>query len=150
LGGRALVASERPAVVESHHALDDGEVGPGRTVREERPDQLRPDEYRVEVAPGPAAGQRVVPGVDVVRPDLEPGHPYPLGGEGGEQSGGDGGLAVPGCRRGDDDPRDVYHSMPCCPLRPASIGCLTLLISVTRSATSTSSGAASRPVMTTC
>ena len=40
--------------------------------------------------------------------------------------------------------------MPRWPLRPASIGCLTLAISVTRSAASISRCGASRPVMTTC
>ncbi len=37
-----------------------------------------------------------------------------------------------------------HHSMPRWPLRPASIGCLTLVISVTRSAASTRRGGASR------
>ena len=40
--------------------------------------------------------------------------------------------------------------MPLWPLRPASIGCLTFVISVTRSAASISRGGASRPVITTC
>ena len=40
--------------------------------------------------------------------------------------------------------------MPRWPFWPASIGCLTLVISVTRSAASTRRGSASRPVITTC
>ena len=40
--------------------------------------------------------------------------------------------------------------MPRWPFWPASIGCLTLVISVTRSAASTSRGSARRPVITTC
>src|SRR5581483_11088936 len=42
------------------------------------------------------------------------------------------------------------NSTPFCALTPAWYGCLTTFISVTRSANSTSSGGASRPVITTC
>ena len=55
-----------------------------------------------------------------------------------------------GAGRGDDDARDRYHSMPRWPFWPASIGCLTFVISVTRSAAAIRSGCASRPVMMTC
>src|SRR6202011_3820462 len=42
------------------------------------------------------------------------------------------------------------NSMPCCALTPARNGCLTRVISVTRSAASITSGPALRPVTTTC
>ena len=50
-------------------------------------------------------------------------------------------------RRAVGDDEDVYHSIPCWARMPASIGCLTLTTSETRSAASISSGAASRPVI---
>src|SRR5205807_8291636 len=42
------------------------------------------------------------------------------------------------------------NSIPGCALTPARNGCLTRVISVTRSAASSSSGGALRPVTTTC
>ena len=49
-----------------------------------------------------------------------------------------------------EDEQDVYHSIPCWARMPVSNGCFTLTTSETRSAASTSSGTASRPVITTC
>src|SRR5690606_7167418 len=43
-----------------------------------------------------------------------------------------------------------HHSMPFWPRWPSSKGCLTFVTSLTRSAISTSSAGASRPVMRTC
>ena len=48
------------------------------------------------------------------------------------------------------DSGGAHHSIPFCPLRPASIGWRTFVISVTRSAAATRSGCARRPVITTC
>ena len=122
-------------------------------VQQQRHQPVLADEERVEVAAGPAGGQRVVAGVDVVGADLVPAGSSPSAPQRGHQPGGDGGLAVPGGRRG-DRPAGArstgHHSMPRWPFWPASIGCLTLVISVTRSAISSSFGSARRPVMTTC
>ena len=57
-------------VEQAHDALDHRDVRAGGAVQEQRHDQLLADQHRVEVAPGPAGGQRVVAGVDVVRADL--------------------------------------------------------------------------------
>ena len=62
-------------------------------------------------AAGPAGGEGVVTGVDVVRPHLEPGHRETFGAERGHQPGRDGGLPVPGARGGDHDSRD--GARPC-------------------------------------
>src|SRR5690606_7563533 len=107
-------------------------------------------EVRVGVAAGAAGRQGVVAGVDVVRTDLVTAHLVAGHPESGHEPGGDRGLALAGGRRGDDEPGQGYHSMPLWPFWPTSIGCLTLLISVTRSAASTRRGSALRPVMITC
>ena len=67
-----------PPVVQAHHALDDGDVGTGGAVQEQRHDPVLADEVRVEVATGTPGGQRVVAGVDVVGPDLVPADAEPL------------------------------------------------------------------------
>src|SRR5262249_48333912 len=120
------------------------------TVGVQRSDDPLPHQYRVEVAPGPSRRQSVVAGVDEVRTYLErrdrvaclPQRPH--------QTRCDRSLSATRRGCGDDDRGDTHHSMPFCPLRPASIGCLTLFISVTRSAASTNRAGASRPVITTC
>src|SRR6185437_163200 len=91
-----------------------------------------------------------VAGVDVVGADLVRRHPQATAPQRGHQAGGHGGLAVARAGAGDDQAGLAHHSMPACPLRPASMGCLTLVMSVTRSAASISAGWARRPVMTTC
>ena len=61
------------AVEQAHHALDDRDVGGFRRARppgEHRRDLVLADQPRVEVAAGPARGERVVARVDVVRADL--------------------------------------------------------------------------------
>jgi hypothetical protein len=61
------------AVEQSHHALDDRDVGGlrrGGPPGEHRRDLVLADEPRVEVAAGAAGGQGVVARVDVVRADL--------------------------------------------------------------------------------
>ena len=123
---------------------------PASAVQQQRDDAVLADQVRVEVAPGPAAGKRVVAGVDVVGADLVAADHVAAAGERGHQAGGDRRLALAGGRGGDDDARErAHHSMPRWPFCPASIGCLTLVISVTRSATSTRRGSARRPVITT-
>ena len=75
------------------------------------------DQVRVEVAAGPAAGQRVVAGVDVVGADLVAADRVPGARQRGHQAGGDGRLALAGGRGGDDDAGERDHSGS--PLDPA-------------------------------
>jgi hypothetical protein len=138
---RAATAVEQP-----HHALDHGDVGAARTVQEQRAQALGPDQHRVEVAAGAAGREGVVAGVDVVGADLVGADPQPAGGERRHEPGRDGRLAGAG-GRGATTSRagrhGGHHSIPRWPFWPASIGCLTLVVSSTRSAASTSAGAAS-------
>ena len=76
VGGRGEPLAADLAVEQPHHALDDGEVGRlgvARAVQQQRGDLVGPAQVRIQVAAGPAGGQGVVAGVDVVRADLEPG-----------------------------------------------------------------------------
>ena len=99
------------------------------------------DQERVEVSARPTGGQGVIAGVDEVGPHLVAGYRQAARGQSGHQSSCNSGLSVAGCGRGDDDAGKLggYHSMPRWPFWPASIGCFTLVISVTRSAMSISS-----------
>ncbi len=144
-------------VEQAHHPFDDGEVRAAGPVGEQRGDARRAAEHRVEVAARPAAGQRVVAGIDVVRADLVRGDAQAAGGERGYQPGGHRRLAGAAGRGGENQPGNVdlrpelaHHSMPRCPFCPVSMGWRTLVISVTRSAASSSSRGARRPVTTTC
>ena len=114
-------------------------------MQQQRDEPFLADEVRVEVAARPAGGEGVVAGVDVVGADLVARDDVPGSAQRGHQAGGDRRLAVTGRRGGDDESRQAdrspmisYHSMPRWPFCPASMGCLTLVISVTRSAISTS------------
>ena len=108
-GRGEAVATDLP-VVQAHHALDDGEVGAGGAVQQQRHEAVLADEVRVEVAAGAAGGERVVAGVDVVGADLVAADGVAGAGERGHQPGGDGGLAVAGGGRGDDEPGEGYHA----------------------------------------
>src|SRR5262249_24330476 len=81
---------------------------------------------------GPAVSPLDAPGRKPLRPEAATAHDAPWG------------EPVP------SDAADRHHWMPLWPFCPTSIGCLTLVISVTRSAAATSSGAAFRPVTITC
>ena len=139
-----------PPVEQPHHAFDHRDLRAVGAVGVQRPNQPLPHQDRVEVASGPAGRQRVVAGVDEVRAHLERRDRMPGLSQRTDQTRCDRGLSAARRGCGDDDGRDAHHSMPFCPLRPASIGCLTLVISVTKSAASTSRCGASRPVITTC
>lgn len=149
-GGPQLPFPTSP-VEQPHDPFDNGDVTPKGPMREQRPDQLRPTEISVKIPPHPPGGERVIPGIDVIRPHFVRGHGKPPRGERGHQPRGNGGLATPGRGSGNDHPRNgLHHSIPRCPFCPASIGCFTFDMSVTRSAKSTSFSGAFRPVMTTC
>ena len=150
--GRCFPGRTQPAVEKAHHAFDHRHVGRSCAVQQQRNDAVLADQERVQVAARPTGGQGVVAGVDEVGPHLVTGYRHAPSGQSGHQSGCHRGFSVARCRRGDDDAGEVggYHSMPRWPFWPASIGCLTLVMSVTRSAMSISRGSALRPVMTTC
>jgi hypothetical protein len=103
--GRQLPFPRSP-VEHPHHTLDDSEVTPASPMREQRPDQLRPAQIRVEVPPHPPGRERVIPGIDVVRPDLVRRHGKPPRGERGHQPRSNSGLATTGRRRGNNQPRN--------------------------------------------
>ena len=75
-GGGQLTLPRGP-VEQPHHTFDDGEITAARPVGEQRRDQLRPAHVGVEVPPHPPGGERVIPGIDVVGPDLVRGHGKP-------------------------------------------------------------------------
>ena len=87
-------------------------------------------QHRVQVAGRAPGGQRVVAGVDVVRA-------RPCARETASPRARSAAISpvatvvlpCPDAGRGDDEPRDVHHSMPRWPFWPASIGCLILVIS---------------------
>lgn len=83
LGGRSLrcaghLVADAP-VEQTHDTLDHRDVGAGTAVRVQRADQVLTDEHRIEVAPGPARGHRVVAGVDEIGTHLERRHGVPGG-----------------------------------------------------------------------
>ena len=84
----------------------------------------------IEIAAGPPGGQRVIPGVDEIRPGLVPADDVPGRADRRHEPGGDGRLPLPGGRGGDDKPGQCppkrglpgrgppgrrYHSIPFCP-----------------------------------
>ena len=106
VGGAGQLAPSGGAVVKAHHPLDHGHLSVLRAVAEQRCDQLRPGQEGVEVAPGPAAGERVVAGVDEVGADLEAGGPHAATAQCGQYAGGHRGLAGAGAGAGDHQARD--------------------------------------------
>ena len=112
-----------------------------------------PTSHGSRLRPGRPAASAVVAGVDVVGADLVRGDREPArraappSARSRSTSSPTRTTARATTRRGDGR---AHHSIPRWPFWPASIGCLTLVISTTRSAASTSAGCASRPVMTTC
>src|SRR5690606_18472652 len=73
VGGGGIAVGAQAPVVQAHDSLDDRDVRAAGTVPQQRHHQLLAHQVRVEVAAGPAGGDGVVPGVDVVRADLVPG-----------------------------------------------------------------------------
>src|SRR5262249_18683376 len=150
-GGRGVAGLGRP-VEQAHHALDHEHVCAMCCFGGKRCDPMLAADPRVEVAGGAPGGEGVVAGIDEVGADLGRGHARPTPAQRRHQPGGDRGLADARMRAGDDDARPEpghQNSMPFLPLMPRSYACLILRISVAVSARSTSSSAASRPVITT-
>ena len=102
LRGRPAAVGQ-PPVEEPHHPLDDGDLRAGRAVAGQRGDPVGADEHRVEVAPGPARGERVVAGVDVVRAHLERRHGGAPAAQRGHEPGRHRRLPRPGGGRRDDE-----------------------------------------------
>jgi hypothetical protein len=105
LGGRALIAGRRHAIVEAHHALDQRDVGAARRAGERRGDRLATHHPAVEVVARGTGGARVVGRVQVVRAALEHGDPQAPRPERAHQPDGDGGLADAARDARDDEPR---------------------------------------------
>ena len=85
-----------------------------RAVQQQRDNPVFADEERVEVTARLSGGQGMIAGVDEIGPHLVAGYRQPATGQRGHQSGCDGGLSVPGRRRGDDEAGKLggYHSIP--------------------------------------
>ena len=101
-----------PAVEQPHDALDDGDVGARAAVPVQRTDQLLADQHRVEVAAGPARGQRVVAGIDEVRADLERRDPVSGPPQRAHQTRCHRGLSAARRRRGDDHGGRAHAALP--------------------------------------
>lgn len=112
LGGRLAVRAAGEPVEEPHGPLDHGDVQRRGTVGEQRAHPLGADHARVEVTPGTTRSQTQIGGVDVVGADLESGGPVTPGRQRGQQTYGDGSLAVTGGWRADHQPRDGAHDAP--------------------------------------
>ena len=131
------------AVEQAHHALDDGDVrADAARAGTAAPISSSPTSTRVQVAAGPPGGQRVIAGVDVVGADLERRDPVP-GAAAARRSNPlpPWSFRCPRRARRSPPPESVTTRCPSGPCGPASIGCLTLVISVTRSAASSSAAA---------
>src|SRR5262249_21654330 len=137
MGGRS-VRGGTAAVVQAHDPFHYRDIGARGAVQEKRRDELLPAQHRVEVTARPPGGERVVTRVDVVGTDLVTGHRQAPGVQRRHQPGGNGCLAMPRCRGGDNEPGRGHHSMPPWPFWPLSMGCLILVMSTTRSASSIS------------
>lgn len=112
-GGRGLLlgtAADR--VVQPHAALHHGEPGTGGAVRHQRGEPVDADQPGVDHPTWPTGGETEVGGVDVVRPELEPGDVDPSLGQGGEQPDRQRVLTVPGGRRAEHQARhDGHHRL---------------------------------------
>lgn len=148
--GRAPGRPNAP-VEQPQHPFDHGDVRARNSMRVQGADKPLPHQYRVEIAAGPSRGQGVIAGVDKIRAYLKRRDGVTGLPQRSDQARRDRGLTAARRRRGDGHRGyPHHHSMPFFPLRPASIGCFTLVISVTRSAAATNRWGASRPVITTC
>ena len=152
-GRREAVAADLP-VEQAHHALDDGDVGGPAASRAAAAARAAPRRRGAgrgcgRAARWPARGSRGrcsrgrpcapatrVPGAGAARPSARWRRWSCRGRTRGRRSTSRGAGLTTRCPRW--------------PFWPSSIGCLTLVISVTRSATSISAGRRRRPVMTTC
>ena len=118
VSGRAACVFVDAPVEQAHHALHHGDVGAGAPVPVQRADQVLADQDGVEVAAGPAGGQRVVAGVDVVGTDLERRDGVAGAPQRTDQTRCDGGLSAARCGRGDHDGWDA-HLLTCSPAHPS-------------------------------
>ncbi len=107
-------------VEQAHHPLDQDQVGLTRRFPEQASRLLLADHPQVELVDRSAAGTGQNHGVEKVRPALE--HPYALALPRMQprQSRGDGGLALAGCRGGNQQRRAVstgHRGLSCCSSR---------------------------------
>ena len=117
--GRGQLTAPRGSVEQPHDAFDDGDVGAALAMADERRDQLGPAQEGVEVAPGPARGERVIARIDVVGPDLVALHDAPARAQRADQAAGDRRLPGARARPGDHDAGDHAATTR----SPAAPGC---------------------------
>ena len=101
------------AVEQTHHALDDRDVGVVAAVPEQGSDQRVTDENRIQVAAGASRRQPVIAGVDEVRPHLERRHSAAGRAQRAHQAGRHRGLAAARGGSGNHDRRGAHHSPAC-------------------------------------
>ncbi len=142
--------SRRFGIVKPHHALDEDQVGLPRGASETPARVLFAAHAQVDVLARLARGQRVNLRVEEVGTALEDAHLAAEARVQARQRRDHRGLAVARGRRGNEQGRLGYHSIPGIAWMPAWKACFTSVISVTVSAAATSSGGAPRPVTIRC
>ena len=105
------VGTELP-VEQAHHTLDHGDLGSPGTVGQQGRHPALPHQERIQVAPHPSRGERVVTRVDEIGTHLETLDRHPAGGQRRDDPGSDGGFALPRGGCGNDETGNVHHSMP--------------------------------------
>gem|GEM_PF-2764139 len=108
------------AIEQAHHPFDQDQVGLARRFPEQAPRLLFADHPQVELIDRLAAGTREDHRVEKVRPALEHPHALALPRMQPRQSRGDGGLALAGCRGGNQQRRAVstgHRGLSCCSSR---------------------------------
>ena len=91
------------AVVEAHHALDDGDFFRSDSAAEQFGHGGRRQQPGIQVAGGDAAGELMIGGVNVVGAGLKGLHGIAAAGQGGHNPGGDSGFAHAAAYPGDDN-----------------------------------------------
>jgi hypothetical protein len=110
VGGAGGVVARMVPVEEPHDPFDDRDIGLGGGANEELAHGALRTEPAVEVARGPARGPRVVPGIDVVRADLEGLHAKATPAQGSDEAQGQCGLAAVAGDGSDDEAWKGRHA----------------------------------------
>ena len=148
------IGSRRIAIEQAHHAFDEDNVRRARRLVEQAAAIILAHHEQVERQDGMPARPLEDHRVEKVWPALEHAHPQAAIAVAAREGGGDRGLALSRCGRGDQQRGAAraagQRSMPFCARTPARKACFTSRIELTVSAASMKSSCAARPVITTC